>query len=204
MINALLAYDNADNDLGAFFESCALYSKEIFDNIVHFHELDTELLDKPNIERTISSYNESPFLCIAFSHGLSDALIQSDERYICTENAYFFGSSLVYTFACHASNELGEALINHGCHAFIGYNKEAWCLISYENISKDCACFALECLKNGDSLGLAVRKMQDRYTFYIDVFEDLGDFIIGSYLRHNRDSLILLGNKDMMLSDLDF
>ncbi|QQS30685.1 MAG: hypothetical protein IPM47_07075 [Sphingobacteriales bacterium] len=204
MINTLLAYDNADDDLGTFYALCALQSKIILQEIACLYEFDANLLDRSNIENKISDFNGSPFLFIAFSHGLPDALINNSERFICTENAYFFGKSIVYTFACHASIELGEALINEGCHAFLGYDKEVHHVVGYECVFIECICFALQSMIDGENIGTAIKLMQDKYTYYIDIFDDTGDFILLYNLRKNRDSLRLSGNPSTLLSTIDF
>ena len=203
MINILLAHDNEDKILGTFFEQCASLSKNILLPIAQIVELDSNSLNKETVENTISQFAQNPFLFIAYSHGINDALIQDNERYVSVENTYFFATSFVYTFSCHTAKELGETLINQGCHAFIGYENEVVSVVDYDTLFAECAIYGLERFAAGETTSIIWEQMQDNYTQIIDGIDSLsGDFWVLYNLRKNRDALILLGNENITINTI--
>ena len=203
MINILLAHDNKDEILGVSFEQCASLSKNILLPIAQIVELDSNSLNKETVENTISQFDQHPFLFIAYSHGKDDALEQGYERYVSVENAYFFGTSFVYTFACYTANELGNALIAQNCHTFIGYDKEVRSVIEYHNIFAQCAVYGLERFIAGETTGMIWEEMRNNYTQTIDSIDAYaGDFTVLYNLRKNRDALILLGNTNTTINTI--
>ena len=133
------------------------------------------------IDVTISSINSNPFIFIAYSHGNEKALCCGNENYIEKGvNAHNFGKSLFYTNACLVGKELGIHLIEQGCLAFVGYEKESYKYTQPDKkeISKNCDNAGIISFLSDDiTIFEAYNQMKNYYTQQINKLEDFKDMV---------------------------
>lgn len=200
MASTILAIDDNDASLGAFFQSCLGY-------------LETELANKginPQILRgqglndlsvQLATDNHKKFVFGAYSHGNATCLVKSNNPYISTAvNHTSFANSFFYTFSCSCGITLGGTLIDNGCLCFIGYNKVISIWSTYVDPFIKCANHGLLLFLDGVSTFLVIKNMRDKYNEEIDKIYTK-DFLIASILRENRDALVIHGN-DISLADI--
>jgi hypothetical protein len=127
MINILVVYDDLDHKIGENAQFCYEYLANSLPADEHIkHILRGENCTSERVEHTITTFNEKPFIFVAYSHGKADKLISTYETngYVNLENAYFFGESLFYTNACLTALELKSHLTHHKCKGYVGYSIE--------------------------------------------------------------------------------
>ncbi|MDO8367307.1 MAG: hypothetical protein Q7T20_10945 [Saprospiraceae bacterium] len=178
MIKLLLAYDGADSRLGTYFSSC-------------FSDLEThastcgsfevcainEHHDETHLEENIASFQGTPFLFAAYTHGRQDAIVHKGTALVHTTNAYFFGGSLVYTCACSAGQELAGILRAQGCRAFIGFSADTILLSTeaHDDIFRDCENYGLKIFMSGEkTIKESYQAMYENYTKRFDEFCEIG------------------------------
>lgn len=203
MIKFILAYDENNYELGYFFKKCAEDLKESLEEEIHqlALELSSHKLTSTYLELKMEIYSDTRFIFTAYSHGSEDRL-SSSETYLSTNsNLKPFQDSLFYTFSCLSGLKLGNKLIENNCLAFVGYKAEAYIVTRNEDIFKEGANFGLKKFLQGENIESSINQMKNKYSELID--NTFSEFpIVASMLRRNRDGLILLGNGNLLASDL--
>jgi len=211
MINIIVAYDDADIQLGTYFENCkkqllSTLEKQNDPVIYNIHEIPSNNCNNTYIDSLISKYIPHPFIFIAYSHGNEQVLYCGRSNYVERNiNTHLFLNSLFYTNACSAGKELGNDLITQGCLVFIGYKKEKF--IFPEEIKRKISILCdnagiIEFLSNDITIFEAFKKMEDIYTQQIDSLNDADDMLFLGFLVDARESLIFLGRRDLRKGDL--
>jgi hypothetical protein len=211
MINFIVAYDNADAELGIYFEDCKnqllgllTEHKELVNGDVC--EFVAKQCNSAHIDITIPSYNAKPFVFIAYSHGSETALYCGTNRYVEKNiNAHHFRNSLFYTTACSAGKELGAHLVENGCLAFVGYKSDinAYTQSDKKDLSKNCDNAGIMAFLSDDiTISEACDRMRNYYTQRIDDLCNFKDMLFAGDLVEARDALICLGNKELRKEDL--
>jgi hypothetical protein len=124
MNNLIAIYDDKDIRMGNYF---AASHQDLNDKLsssphINLQSLNTEQCLTNPIEHHISRFEGKPFVFIAYSHGNDDSIYIGDNKYIHSQNAYFFGETLFYSCCCLTAKKLGSKLREQGCRIFIGYN----------------------------------------------------------------------------------
>jgi hypothetical protein len=213
MINFIVAYDNIDIELGTYFEDCknqllGLLTEQ--NGLVNGDvcEISGKQCNNVHIDITIPTYNVSPFIFIAYSHGNEKALCCGNNRYIEKDiNAHYFVNSLFYTTACSVGKELGAHLVKNGCLAFVGYKSDinAYKQIDKKDISMNCDNAGIMAFLSEDiTISEACEKMKTYYTQQIDRLENVKDMLFAGNLVEARNALICLGNKNLRKENLFF
>jgi hypothetical protein len=202
MIDTIIAFDEQDNTLGAFFQSCINDLNTFFGAISIVPELiNSSRLNDLAVNLIIS--NKKSFVFGAFSHGSADCLVRS-ARYpyisIATDNSAF-NDSFFYTFSCSCGEILGDNLIKNGCHCFIGYKSPVSIWSTFSAPFVLCANHGLKEFFNGHSTDIVFSKMKQKYNLEINAIYKT-DFLIASILRENRDALIYHG-KNISIKDIE-
>lgn len=197
MLNLFLAYSDTDADLGKYFSDCADDLKFfLWKNFpsAKIHEINKEKLCYPLFDQVV--LETVPAIVTAFSHGIAHELSHNGKAYLKQQNASSFINTLFYTNACWAGLKLGHILIETGCLSFIGYNNEVFVIRGHYDTFRDCDNYGIKCFLQGDSTGTAFEKMKAFYTEKIDeLYAD--DLVASARLRRNRDSLVIIGSKDL-------
>jgi len=203
MINSLLLCDNKDATLGTFFNLCA-------NNFLHLHnvlysqsvsaEYNTENCEKEVIESALSAYNHSKFLFVSFLHGDKDAMYISNEKIVSTDNAYFFINAFCYTFSCYCGKNLANILLKNNACVFWGYIDKAYSMPDYEEDFAELAISGLKYFLSGKSIENAYNAVKGEYTNKIDNLYQT-DFFTAATLLHNRDSMVVYGDKILTIND---
>jgi len=210
MIKVMVIFDDCDSSLGEFFTSFYYDLIPFFQKYKRHFELiciHGEDLDKQIIEKHISSFNQSPFLCLSYSHGIDHALLHDETRkeYINQHNSYFFGNSFFYTVSCKTGKELGTLLIQHGCQAFIGYKDEVHVAAfkEYEEYFMKCANYGIKQFFKGKTALDIYISMLDKYEEVMDLIpENHPDkLLINAWLGKNKNALVLLGDENSTIKD---
>jgi hypothetical protein len=205
MINTIIAYDNADTDLGDFFEKCATNTKENADSSFNILEINSQSLNDFYLQLKTDSVNENVFLFISYTHGSDTELLKNGKTPFISDsiNVSCLRNGIAYCFACNAGKKLGQALIDNGAIAFVGFKDEVKIQKFFNafHCFIDCATSGIIFFLNGEDLANSIVKMKEKYTLYLDQFY-LTDMIIASWFMEQRDSLVLLGNQN--ISVLDF
>ncbi len=206
MINVIVAYDHLDLVLGQYFNNAYLniHHEISLNPLINMHSFDSDTCHLDNISGQIATFNESPFIFIALSHGKEDSLIikNGSYEYVSIDTAYFFASSLFYSISCDSGKILGKKLIEQNCSAFIGYTHKIELFSALENVYMDCENYAIKQFLQTD---------QDIYTcfeemilFYKNAEKKLkkqGLVFASIQLGSNRRSLSFEGNKNLVQSD---
>lgn len=208
MINFIIAYDNNDANLGAYFEECknhllSVLTEELVNEI---REICGNQCNDAYIDMIIPQYNSKPFIFVAYSHGNEKALCCGVGRYVEKDvNAHHFANSLFYTTACSVGKELSAHLIENGCLAFIGYDESvsAYKLTEKKEVSKNCDNIGIiEFLSDDITIWEAYMRMKNYYTQQIDKFQKIEDVMFAGDLVEARDALVCLGDKNLKKEDL--
>lgn len=210
MIKVMVIFDDCDSSLGEFFTSFYYDLLQFFQKYKkHFAVtcINGENLDKQIIEDCITNFNQVPFLCLSYSHGIDRALLHDETRkeYINQHNSYFFGNSFFYTVSCKTGKELGKMLIQNGCKAFIGYEERIHIAAfkEYELYFMKCANYGIKQFFTGKTALEIYLRMIEKYDDVLDFVEKKhpDDFLLVAQLRRNRDALVLLGNESLTIKD---
>lgn len=214
MINIVLACDDKDagdeENLGLdyFYIACAEHAANLFaemeKNLVSIRGED---LNMTYVNEMLSSLNNKNFIFIAYSHGSSEALLYNNQKdaYVAKEkNTYLFKGSLFYTWSCLCGQELGLDLVANGCHTFLGYDDDIWAGTGETDHFVECANYGLKKLIGGSTVKEAYNEVEEEYTKRIDHFDEVGDYMIASFFRRNRDALVLYGDGNITLERFEY
>jgi hypothetical protein len=197
MINTVLLYDNQDTMLGDFFALCAnkfrqLHNSTYNQDVSSEHETDNG--DKNSIETALSTYNNSKFLFVSFLHGDKDTMYIAKDKIVSSANAYFFTNAFCYTFSCYCGKTLANVLLQNNVCVFWGYIDKAYSIIDYEEDFADLVISGLKHFFNGKTIENAHSAVIEEYRNKIDALYQT-DFFAAATLLHNRDSMVVYGNK---------
>lgn len=201
MVNVLLVFDEQDESMGSFNQSCLEYFEEYFSQ----RELPVTYVKSSQLnDLTIQLYAEGKeaFVFGAYSHGTEEGTLNnsSSGTYLSTGvNHTHFNNSFVYTVSCHSGHILGDCLIANGCSCFVGYKS----LFQYWDGYKcfpDCANHGLFLFIENNSTRTIYERMIQRYNENIDELYNQ-NYLVASLLAENRDGLVHLGN-DITINDL--
>lgn len=201
MVNIVLAFDEADKDVGSFNQGCK-EDYEIFFSNDSAHSvtyIGSNTLNSLNIQLRIEHL--SSFVFVAYSHGENYRLFSNGEDYISTKvNVELFKNSFFYTVSCHTGSQLGAELINNGCKCYFGYKTLFNSWLGYKDFS-DCANFGFFKFMEGLTTDHIFEQMITKYNLHIDnLYKE--NFVQASLLRENRDGLIKLG-ENITIQDLN-
>nr|VFJ59672.1 MAG: hypothetical protein BECKFW1821A_GA0114235_10939 [Candidatus Kentron sp. FW] len=177
-----------------------------------------EKATRESVEAALQAQPGSLF--VFYGHGQVDHLEGQDNDAVCDlKNADLLGKRRVYVMARHSVTELGEAAVEkHDALVYLGY---AGFVHGHWGNRKDKeyggAMYALgECVNSGLRAWLGKpastaeeikRKMKKAYEYWIDYYMEIDDidYLVAtrfaSVLRHNREALDVLGNKQTRLLD---
>lgn len=214
MINLVIAYDDKDagdednSGLDYFYIACAENAQKLFAQLnTNLQLVSDDNLNKIYINEILISLKDSKFFFIAYSHGEEDALLHNNqnEAYIKSfENTHLFKNSLFYTWSCLCGQKLAVDLIEEGCYIFLGYDNNIITGTGEMNYFLECANYGLKKLVQGFTAQEVYYAIKDNYSRTIDFFmEQKNDSFIASFFRRNRDGLVLLGNPNITLSELE-
>ena len=203
MINTVLLYDNKDATLGTFFNLCAnkflhLHNAIYSQNVSAEHN--TENCEKEVIESALSAYNHFKFLFVSFLHGDEDAMYISNKKIVSSDNAYFFTNAFCYTFSCYCGKNLANILLKNNACVFWGYIDKAYSMPDYEENFAELAISGLAHFLKNESVDTAFNKVREEYTNKIDALYQ-ENFFAAATLLHNKESMVVYGNKSMTVLD---
>ncbi len=189
MINILIAYDDLDERCGNYFSAShdrMLHSLSSID-LSKQHSINTDACLAKPIEDYTGAFSGSPFIFIAYAHGVEDALLIGTERYLHLENSYFFAETIFYACGCLSAQKLMPKLRSERCRVVLGYDAK----ISSNNpecdpVFQDCEnAFLSNFLTTSDTVQDSLKYMYKKYNE------------MGKYLRSTYDSFtagVLEGN----------
>jgi hypothetical protein len=164
-------------------------------------EYNSENCEKETIESVLSEYNNSNFLFVSFLHGDQDAMYVSNEKIVSSDNAYFFSNAFCYTFSCYCGKELASVLIENQALVFWGYIDKAFTILDYEEDFAELAISGLKHFMKNETVNSAFNKVKEEYTNKIDaIYQE--NFFVAATLLHNKESMVIYGNKSITVSDL--
>jgi len=203
MINILLAVDEADKEIGDFFESCAIELKKLFFNAI-ITELKSNMIQNDIIINQSISKMQNNFIFIGFTHGSDCELVGSkNDPYIAIgKNEMLFEGAFFYCFACNTGKILGKKIIDHKGKCFVGHNRKVYAnnIGTWRNLfMQPILCFWKKFI-SGNTVLLCLREKQAEYTRLIDSLYAT-DLFHAAYLRENRDSLVLYGDGNCSIND---
>jgi len=205
MINTVLLYDNQDTKLGAFFTLCANKFLHLHNTVYHQSvstEYNTENCERETIETALSNYNNSKFLFVSFLHGSEngDAMLIANEKIVSSDNAYFFSNAFCYTFSCYCGKNLATRLLQNNVCVFWGYIDKAYSVSDYEEDFAELAIAGLKHFFDGNSIEQSSLMLKEDTINKIDkIYQE--NFFVASTLLHNLDSMIVRGDKSLMISN---
>jgi hypothetical protein len=133
-------------------------------------------------------------------HGNDDAMLLSSEKIISIENAYLLSNTFCFTFSCSCGKNLATKLLENGACVFWGYIDKAYTVSDYEEDFANLAVSGLKHFFSNKTVESAYNKTQEEFTAKIDsLYQE--SFFVAATLLHNRDSMVVYGNKSMTVSD---
>jgi len=116
---------------------------------------------------------------------------------------------LVYSMCCLSGSALGPRIIGAGGLAFFGYREEfGFFLGSAESAFRESANSGWVKLLEDESVGGALNAMLEKFNEWLDYYtegpgsKDPNAPLIGSWLVHDRDCLVVLGDMNLRLVDI--
>ncbi len=208
MINALIAYDDQDFDLGDYFQSSHgdIVNSINANQLVSITSIQGLNCTELNINTTIQGLNGARFIFVAIAHG-NEEVVAANEVFISNNNSADFTNSLFYSCACSNGHTLGRILVNAGCLTFVGYKDDVWVVEDYHEIFYGCQNSGIKSfLIHPETIQVSFDKMIAHYTQEIDrlVAGSIDDVVAASSLIGNRDCLVLLGNNNLTHADFSF
>lgn len=208
MIRIISATNEKDVVLGSYFKEIQLYLDGFLtENNLNtgYNNLDAEHCTHTFIDAELSNITaSSPFVFVVYTHGNPSAFTCQGLSYVDKGNANLFCGSFVYSTACSAGKNLGPALIQAGCKAFIGFKEEsnAFENVDYRQMSMNCDQSGLfEFLSSGKTLKECFESMKNYYNTHIDHLDELMDIDYRAELVANREALVLIGDENIKLTD---
>ena len=201
MINTIyIAFDDADGDLGHFFQACADTIRQIaFDNGLSYEWLDSNKLTKSDINHFTE--DAGIYLFAAFSHGSENALWGSGEAYIeANNNLKNFYNSVLLTFACLAARGFQHELESTSIPAYFGYREEVWASThpDIEDVFVKCAIKGVESFIMGNTIEVARKDTIIEYDKHINECRKKWGYNnpISAALLKNKQALVTMINND--------
>lgn len=194
-----IACDNEDAKLGHFFQSCFDTVREaVVANGFNYKPFMTAELTKDVINQYTSEADEYVFS--AFSHGIDNALICGEERYVESgDNAKNFYSSVFYTFACKTANGIGKEFSEACVLGYFGYNKPAWVVYGQEDMFVECATKGLVSFLEGKTLKQCAEDLIATYNSRLEKAKMTPAY---AYLLKNKQSLVtIINSEDKTITD---
>jgi hypothetical protein len=206
MVNLILAVDEADKELGNFFDSCATKIKESFALNAIITELNSNLIQNDIIiNQQISEFTKR-FIFIGLTHGSDKELTGSRNiPYITTKkNNSLFQGTLFYCFACRVGNILGKEIIKQGGKCFVGHNQEIYAnnIGIWKNLFSQPILYFWNKFFTGETILSCIRAKKEEYTRIIDDIYKT-DIFHAVYLMSNRDSLVIYGDENCSINDFN-
>lgn len=207
--SVILADDNAE-DLGDFFVLLKEKTETALNDFVASSdsiELNTKVLlsediEEKSISENMAKVNRNNFFCFCFVHGDYDKMLNYGETFISTSvNYYIFSNAFVYTFSCCNGADLADVFILNNVKTFIGYKEKAYCPEGYDNITSDIALVGLNSFLDGKSAKESYEEMKKAYDKPVQNNEI--EAFARSFYRKNRDALVIKGNGDLRIDDMD-
>lgn len=199
MINILLAFDEEDDEIGAFNRGCKEdYMDFLNDTDNNIIDIGSNTLNSLNIQ--LRTEQLSSFIFVAYSHGEDYRLFSRSGDYISTEvNISYFSNSFFYTVSCHTGSQLGNELIKNGCKCYFGYKNLFNSWLGYKDFS-ECANYGFFRFLEGTLTDEIYNSMIEKYNIHIDrLYKD--NFMQAALLMENRDGLVKLG-ENIVINDL--
>jgi hypothetical protein len=201
MIDCVIAFDEKDTELGAYFLACkenlaSFLEEQQISNLV---EIPANRCNQVYMQHKIE-HATKPFIFVAYSHGLENALVCQGEGYVkANENTSLFTQSVFYTNACLSGKILANDLIDNGCLCYIGYEESINVLLANPGISIKCDNYGIMLFVGGNlTIYEAFQAMKKYYTSESEKLS----FVDAAELTYARDSLVFLGNKELKFTQL--
>lgn len=201
MANTLIAFDEQDSTLGAFFAECERELDTFFaSQNVTISKINSNRLNSIIVTAATAAFPS--FVFGAYSHGDHESLLKSarDPYVSIALNGGSFRNSFFYTFSCNTGRNLGSDLIGRNCHCFIGYKESVAVWSTYIRPFVECANYGLIRFFSGSNTETVISEMKEKYNEHIDAIYKT-DYLIAAILKDNRDALIRHGNT-ISLQDL--
>lgn len=188
-----IAYDNADDRLGHFFQSCHDEIREAaVKNNIDYRPFTSDILTKENIN--LHTSNAEEYIFSAFSHGTDSSLLCGNNPYIeADDNVKNFYSSIFYTFACNTANGIGKEFLSAYVLGYFGYSSDAWVVPSKEDIFVKCAVKGLKSYIEGKTLKEAKVDMIAEYDKYLS---NAKVSPVYAFLLKNKQALVTIINDE--------
>ena len=209
MVNTLLVCDNNDKELGQFFKKCHSKIESILDSSGHQFK-PISIMGNASFEMLVSinaaAINSKPFLFVSYSHGSDNELLQNGVTpFLSTANGIdCLENSFAYCYACKSGSILGKELCENGALCFIGYSQNVQIQIYFgaEDALIECATCGIQSFVEGNTTGYTFKVIKEKYTDCIDAFY-LKDMLTASLFMQNRDALVLHGDSELTINDLE-
>lgn len=199
-MNLLITKDEADSQLGVFFNICAEFANSLFKDSLTITLLDSQKL-KNNIFFSMTIQKLESFSFFAFTHGNEDGLCAEMQNYVdCNNIGDFSVANIVYNFSCLSGVKFGEQVVSAGANCFIGHNKSIFIqtLPKFQNYFYAPFELFIKNLAKKKTVKECIDIAKEKYTEEIDVLYK-NDMLIASALLDNRDSIVCYGNSNVKI-----
>lgn len=199
----LIAYNNDGSD-----NACVLfkYCGEEMEICMADRSIENIVLNPPSLTNAHLLQNiTSCQVCFIANHGNAKSIAgnNGDILSVSTDNTAFSGK-LLYAISCTCAQELKDSLIADGLRSFWGYDKELSFWIGYPQYGQ-CYMAGIKSLMDGKTLKEAKEEMLDQYNNSILELESKypDNPVLAALLVDNREALVVFGEDNLKLSDLE-
>lgn len=154
-------------------------------------------------DRVENELDQEPKVILYYGHGQTDCFISGGQTLVGVADCPKLNGKIVFGFACHAGDKLGDESIRRGAKCFFGYKKELWLRVDhgangYVTVRRCVqAVFFYMCGTN-DTSGRAYKRAHDDCTDQFDKWLKK-DIIVAFCLFHNREAMTLKGDRATIL-----
>ncbi|MEO9476762.1 MAG: hypothetical protein ABJG41_14565 [Cyclobacteriaceae bacterium] len=207
MIDVIVGYDDNDSELGGYFE---LSFKEFEDACSSVNDLNVTSIagldcTQEVLKETVDSLDQNRFVFVGLLHGNDEQLLTDNDVFVDVEDIDHLSNSFFFSPSCSTANKLGSELIDKGCLCFIGCIRETYATYEdYYDIYIKCETECLRCfLVTGVSIESSYNQMMSLFDEQIALLSEENDeILVAMELIGNRDSFVIMGNRELRKSDL--
>lgn len=207
MIDIVISYDDNDSELGDYFEQSFNHLHAYFALIDYLNILSIAGLSctEDSLKTTINTLTQQSFVFVGLLHGNDNQLLTENDILVDFADIDHLRESFFYSSACSTANCLGIELIKKGCLSYVGCNQDTYATYEdYYDIYINCENYCLKCfLDSNQTLEDCFFQMLSYFDQQISMLSAENDeILVAMELIGNRDSFVLLGNKELRRSDL--
>lgn len=199
----LIAYNNDTEDkAGGHFAFCG----EEMEMAMEENGFESIVLTPPSLTNMLLlQHLPECHICFIANHGDARSIAGNNGDIVSVEtNNTCFSGKLLYAVSCTCAKVLKDSLVSDGLRSFWGYDNKLNIWYGYPQYAQSCMA-GMKSLIGGKTLKEAREEMISQYNHDISELEELypNDTYLAAALLDNREALVVYGEDELKLSDLE-